>query len=103
MPQELRIERVKRAARNDWDYARGALTLSVDTALAREKTVKISRELFQDNLRRFERGLIEANDLTVDQQRLLQSEELAIGGWAAAHANLAKLCFAAGIRLKNCL
>ncbi len=100
---ELNLERVRRLARNEWEASKGALGLAVETALARDKTLGLSRGLFQDNQRRFERGLIEANDLNVDQQRLLQSEILTVRGWAAAHTTLARLCFARGLRVKECL
>ena len=99
---ELELERVRRQARNEWDSARGALSLSVDTALAREKTLGVSRKLYDDNVRRFERGLADANALSLEQQRLLQSEQLAVRGWAAAHATLAQYCFAKGLRTGNC-
>lgn len=100
---ELDLERVRRLARNEWEASKGALGLAVETALARDKTLGLSRNLFQDNQRRFERGLIEANDLNVDQQRLLQSELLTVRGWSTAHTTLARLCFARGLRVKECL
>jgi len=99
---EFEWERVKRSAKKEWDSAKGAMGLSVETALTRDKTLAVSRSLYQDGLKRFERGLIEANDLNVDQQRLLQSELLAVRGWATAHTTLARLCFAQGLRIRAC-
>jgi outer membrane protein TolC len=100
---ELEVERIRRLARREWDSAKGALPLAIETALARDKTLVVARGLYEDNVRRFERGLIEANGLSVDQQRLLQSEQLAVRGWATAHGTLARLCFARGLRIKECL
>jgi hydrophobic/amphiphilic exporter-1 (mainly G- bacteria), HAE1 family len=99
----LALERVKRAAKREWDSAKQALPLAVESALAREKTLLVSRGLYQDALARFERGLSEANDLNIDQQRLLQSERLAIQGWASAHTLFASYCLASGRRLKACV
>ncbi len=100
---ELELEKIRRQARREWDAARGALPLAIESALARQTTLVVSRRLYQDALKRFERGLTEANDLNVDQQRLLQSEQLAVRGWATAHTTLANLCFARGLGTRACL
>ncbi len=100
---ELELEKVRRRARSEWQSAEGSLSLAIDTALARDKTVLMARGLFDDNLKRFDKGLVDTSGLSLDQQRVLQSELLAVRGWAAAHATFAGVCFAQGLRIKECL
>ncbi len=100
---QAELETVKRAAKQDWDSSRATLILSLDTALAREKTLGLARKLYAANLERFNRGILSANDFLIDQDRLYQTETNALKGWAAAHNDFQRLCQAAGRRLSQCL
>ncbi len=100
---EADFEGVKRAAKKDWDAARATLTISLDTALAREKTLAAARKLYQASLERFNRGILSANDFRIDQDRLYQTESFVLSGWASAHNDFRRLCHATGQRLSSCL
>ena len=56
----------------------------------------LAEHLFEDNRQRFKMGRATANDLAVDQNRLLEAELLAVDGWVNAHLSLVKLCHALG-------
>jgi outer membrane protein TolC len=99
---ELDLEKVRRTARAQWEQAKGALEISLQTARDRDRTLEISRQLYQDNLMRFQKGLVTANDVSIDQARLFQSERLDLQGWNAAHGNFVRLCNALGRRIKDC-
>ncbi len=99
---ELDLEKTRRQAKADWESARGALEISLQTARDRDHTLEISRQLYQDNLLRFQKGLVSANDVSIDQGRLFQSERLDLQGWSAAHGNFVRLCNALGRRVKDC-
>lgn len=74
--------------------------LALDTALAREKTLDIARKLYQTNFARFRLGRADANELSLDENRLIESELNAVEGWANAHISYMKLkhAFAESIR-----
>ncbi len=94
---ELNLEQAERDARSEWTAAHSAFELAFRSALSRDKTLGISRKLYEDNLRRFQSGRISANDLVVDQTRLYDSELLAVQGWAAAHLAYARLRHSLGL------
>jgi outer membrane protein TolC len=81
---------------------REAFRTSVSAALARERTLAMSRKLFQDGLKRFRAGRAAANELSVDQARLLDSELFAVQGWSAAHLAYSRLCHALGVSVWQC-
>ena len=100
---EVALERTRRFADSDWESAKRSLKISYETALAREKTVLVSRRLYQANLRRFNKGVIGANELIIDQDRLFRSERFAISGWADVHNNFTRFCHAQGKRVGGCI
>jgi len=100
---QLSLEQVRRDLRSEWKSAKGFFEISLDSAQQREKTLVISRKLYQDNLRRFRKGLISANDLILDQSRLFQSEQNNTRGWKEVHTGFARICHAEGKRLRLCL
>lgn len=100
---ELELERTKRLAKSEHDSARGTLGVSLQTAKLRDQTLGISRKLYRDNLLRFRKGLVNANELIVDQERLYDSQLNAIRGWGAAHTQFTRLCHSTGRRIENCL
>lgn len=100
---EMELERIRREAKKEWQSARGSLKVSLQSTKTRDKTLKISRKLYQTNFKRFNRGLINANEFRVDQDRLYQSELFAIRGWKTVHDHFTQLCHSLGMRVKKCL
>ena len=99
---ELALEQLERDARAEWSAARESFRTSVSAALLRERTLATSRRIFQDGLRRFRAGRATANELSVDQARLLDSELFAVQGWSAAHLAFARLCHSLGSSVWTC-
>lgn len=100
---EWDLEKTKRAAKSEVDSTKKTFQVAVATAQLRDKTMIVSRRVYTDNLARFKRGLVSANDLFLDQDRLLDSQLNQIRGWAGAHTAFAKLCQATGKHLEECL
>lgn len=100
---EGELERTRRQAKIEYDSAKGSLQISVQTARLRDQTLTTSRKLYRDNLARFRKGLISANDLIIDQERLTDSQLNAIRGWAQVHTSFSRLCHAMGERVATCL
>ena len=99
---EFSFEQTQRDARADWEAARNSFSLALTSALNREKTLTTARKLYQDNLKRFQSGRIDANDLALDQNRLYDSEFLAIQGWSSAHLAFVRFCHAEGFKVTEC-
>lgn len=95
-------EGIKRNARKEWSAAKSTLAISLDTALAREKTQALARKLYQANLERFNRGILSANEFRIDQDRLYETEIFVLKGWAAVHNDYRRLCHALGRRVEKC-
>lgn len=93
---EVRLETLKRQALAEIDNLRVNHSRARESAIAREKTAKITEQLYADNLRRFQMGRANANDLGIDLDRLLHSQLLEIDGWLNAHLTLEKLCHGSG-------
>lgn len=100
---EGELEQIRRLARMELELAQNAFDVSLKSALLRDKTLSVSRKLYQDNLLRFRKGLANANELSLDQTRLYDSELSAVRGWASVHTNFTKLCHAVGRRVGRCL
>jgi outer membrane protein TolC len=98
---EVTLETVRRQAQSEWDSALAGFRTALSSARSRDQVLRKSREIYQDQLRRFQLGKISANDLAVDEQRFHDSELLAVNGWAAVHVNLADLCHARGLRVSG--
>jgi outer membrane protein TolC len=99
---DVALEQTRRNAVSDWSSSRNTFEIALTTALAREKTAEVSRKLYGDSLQRFRLGRINANDLSLDETRLSDSELLAASGWAQLHLATAQLCHSRGLRLKDC-
>lgn len=91
-----------RDLRAAWDEARTALITSLKSAQARDKTLAAARALYGRSLNGFRAGILSANDLTLDQSRLYETELNAVRGWADVHRYLARLCRGVGRRLADC-
>jgi outer membrane protein TolC len=100
---DVALELARRSAMADWSSAKSTFSTALTTALAREKTVQISRKLYSDSRSRFRLGRIDANDLSLDESRLSDSELLATAGWAQVHLALTQLCHSRGLSLSECI
>jgi outer membrane protein TolC len=100
---EAKMERVQREAKSQWQSSRMNFQIALESAFAREDTLKLARNLYQDNLRRFQAGKITANDLTIDQTRMNSAELFTVQAWSAVHLNYSDLCHAQGYRVESCL
>lgn len=100
---ETKVEKVQRDAKSRWQASRVNFQTAMETALAREETLALSQQLYQDNLRRFQAGRATANDLTIDRTRMNSAELFAVQGWAAVHIQFAGLCHSLGYRISRCL
>jgi len=94
---------LKRKALSQSVADRENFKISLKTAKSREKNLEISRRLFKDNYQRFTQGRADANELIIDQRRLLDTENLVLSGWHQAHLHFLKFCHSYGMRVKKCL
>lgn len=102
MRSDLDLQRSQRDLEAQWKVTENDFRAQLDSVTIREQTLKISNNLYQDNLRRFQAGRSSANDLLNDQERLFQSELLAIQGWKSAHTSYIRLCHALGLLVSEC-
>ena len=99
---EFNLEQIQRDVVNRWTTSRAGFKILLDSADRREKTLELSRKIYEDNLKRFRGGRVSANDLLIDENRLFDSELLAIRGWSAVHVVYMEVCHSLGRRVKNC-
>ncbi|MCK5073909.1 MAG: TolC family protein [Bacteriovoracaceae bacterium] len=97
------LERIKRDVQTGWNLKRKVFGRIYETVISRDSTLKLSRKLYQDNFNRFQKGRITVNDLFVDQNRLLDSENLSVEGWGSIHRAFINLCHAKGMRINHCM
>jgi outer membrane protein TolC len=93
---QIQAEIVKRDAPVEMESLRQSHRAARDSALVREKTAKLSEKLFDDNFQRFRLGRTTVNELAIDQNRLFETELLAVEGWSNAHLTFVRLCHALG-------
>lgn len=93
---EFKLEALKRLAPAEVESLKSNHKLARESALAREKTAQITERLYADNLQRFRMGRANANELALDQDRLLQSQLHEVDGWLSAHTTLVRLCHGLG-------
>lgn len=98
----LALERSTRELNSQWTTADTEFATELSSAITREQTLKISNTLYQDNLRRFQAGRTNANDLFQDQDRLYQAQLLVVQGWRSAHESYMRLCHSTGQSLAVC-
>jgi outer membrane protein len=96
MTQEIVRESIVRSAPGEIDSFRESFRSARESALNRERTSRLTERLYKDNLQRFRLGRASANDLALDQNRLLDSQFLEVEGWLTAHVSIMKLCHALG-------
>jgi outer membrane protein TolC len=100
---ELDLAVKDRTLRNEWETARTSFASALASVTAREQTLALARSLYDRSLKSFQSGVLSANELSQDQDRLLESELNALRGWTSAHRSFVKLCRARGLRLEQCL
>ncbi len=103
MSSEVKLEKVQREARSQWESSRANFQIALETALVREKTLELSKKLYQDNLNRFQVGRMTANDLTLDRNRMNSAERFTVQAWAAVHLHFTELCHSLGYRVSTCI
>ncbi|MGE0172072.1 MAG: TolC family protein [Oligoflexales bacterium] len=69
----------------------------------RKRALGTSKNLFETALKGFQKGLISANDLRFEEERVLGSELRVIETTANAHKSLVNLCHVLGKSLEKCL
>lgn len=100
---ELQVERVRRDTQSLWASTKRGLEIALESVKVREQTLQISKRLYETGLKRFQQGLIDANELAQDQTRLLDAERFAVQGWASAHNRFSEACHLVGLRVADCL
>ena len=100
---EVAFEQTKREAQSTFTQSQASFKVALESAQDREKTLGISRKLYEDSLKRFQLGRSSTNDLFVDQTRLIDSELFSIQSWASAHIALVNLCHSLGQRIQTCV
>jgi outer membrane protein TolC len=93
----LDVERL--TSKRQFEFEVEEVKAGLDEARERQAQIGIAEQLFQDNLKRFERGLISVNELSIDEQRVRDSELKAIESWARVHVDLFKLAEQKGVSL----
>lgn len=86
------------------DMTEKNLRLSYKNFKERETALLTSQKLYADSLSQFRRGTLSVNELLIDQDRLLRTEQLANQSLTQVHLNLMNFCHARGKALLiNCL
>lgn len=93
---KVQLETVQREAPAQVAALRKTHRFARESAIARSKTAVVTRRLYDDNLQRFRLGRASANDIAIDQSRLLESQQLEVQGWLSAHLTLLRLCHSLG-------
>ncbi len=100
---ESYLEKIKRHTAEQITLKNHEFQLALQSARSRESLLTATRNLYQSNIKRFELGRITANNLALDESRLLDSERLAVKGWQSIHQALVELCHVQGKYLTVCL
>jgi outer membrane protein TolC len=102
LQDSIKLELLAKNLKETFNLSNRTLKATIKSALNREKTQKIAEKLYNDNLVRFKTGRTTVNDLLLDQERLTQTQYLAIQGWLEAHTSLLKYCQAQGFEQLRC-
>jgi len=68
----------------------------LDDAKELQGQITVAESLYADNLKRFERGLISVNELSIDEHRVREAEIAAVAAWSNAHMALFKVAEESG-------
>ena len=77
------------------------LKVAVSNFEERSNALVISKRLYQDSLSQFNRGQLSVNELLVDQDRLLRTEQLANMALYQAHLKVLQFCHSRGQAVLN--
>ena len=87
------------ALKSDYEDARAGFAAALASARAREATLAKARTLFDRSMKGFRTGVLSANDLSLDEARLTDTELYVVQGWAAVHRYYARLLRDLGLPL----
>ncbi len=77
---------------------------AIDTYRKRNETLSLSDRIYKNSLKQFEKGLISVNDLVLEENRLLKTQEFANSGNKSLHNAIVQFCHANGKEvLVDCL
>ncbi len=93
---ELNLEKTSRSALIDVEQARNAFNTASRTVQLRDKNMIASEKIYQSQTVRFQKGLLSANDLALEQDRYIEAQLLAIKGWSTAHQARVRLIHSVG-------
>ena len=96
------LQRQLKDVQKSFDKALNTFSTQIRSTLLRQETLSTTRQLYEDNVRRFQAGRASVNDLLLDQERLTQAELLAVQGWRSAHLSWLALCHSRGLRAGSC-
>ncbi len=102
MEKETLYERTPKELQIEFENAQKNFEILNTTTFSRTKILETARELYRDNLRRFQLGRASANDLVIDERRVFDSELFFIQGVAELHLAFVRLCHAMGKRVRAC-
>jgi outer membrane protein len=86
------------------EVARKNLAWAQKSSMERDEALRLSTRLFDHSLNQFKRGQLSVNELLVDQDRLLRTEQLANQAFYQAHIQLVDFCHSHGKSVAmNCL
>jgi outer membrane protein TolC len=100
---EASLEQTRRAVYVAWETARERFRISMNSLALREKSLKLSRKLYEDGVRRFQAGRVSANELFVEHRRWLDGELLYLRAMGEIHRSFSEYCHAMGKTLNSCL
>lgn len=93
----LEVERA--LAPKQFEFSVNEIRGALEDATERQRQIAIAEQLYQDNLKRFERGLVSVNELSIDEHRVRETELAAIEAWSTVHIGLFKLAELKGTSL----
>jgi outer membrane protein TolC len=99
--QKARLYQQTRGAYAYFKNSRESFRISYETYKRRLKTLSLAKDLYNNSLVQFRRGKLSVNELLVDQDRLLRTEQLANLGIYTVHTGLTDLCHSLGKRVIN--
>lgn len=103
MAAEIEKEHLRKSAVRDFELYKTSLAQNLASALRRDSNLKLSQQLYQDNMIRFKSGRASANDVAQDMKRLSEAERLASLGWKTVHLQFVKYCQSQGLSISSCL
>ena len=99
---ELDLLQEDRQLDSGYREARAGFKIALSSALKREITEDQARKLYEHSLKNFRDGVLSANDLSLDQQRLLDTAQKVVRSWSSVHQYFARLCHLMGRPLAEC-